>query len=135
MQYAIIDADVVVNVIVWDGESEWEPDDKLTVIDISDISPVPGIGWSFDGTNFIAPPEPEKSEEELIAEAKLQKQAYIDHANDYMNDRQWPGKAVLGRLTEAEKEQYNLWLDYLNALEAVDTSSAPDINWPLSPEV
>lgn len=135
MQYAIIDADVVVNVIVWDGESEWEPDDKLTVIDISDISPAPGIGWSFDGTNFIAPPEPEKNEEELIAEAKFQKQAYIEHANDYMNDRQWPGKAVLGRLTEAEKEQYNLWLDYLNALEAVDTSSAPDINWPKSPEM
>jgi uncharacterized protein YggL (DUF469 family) len=50
-----------------------------------------------------------------------------------MNNRQWPGKAVLGRLTEAEKEQYNLWLDYLGALEAVDTSSAPDINWPTPP--
>ncbi|EDJ9408532.1 tail fiber assembly protein, partial [Salmonella enterica] len=26
-------------------------------------------------------------------------------------------------------------LDYLDALEAVDTSSAPDINWPVPPEV
>ncbi|EOZ9309843.1 tail fiber assembly protein, partial [Citrobacter freundii] len=30
---------------------------------------------------------------------------------------------------------YNLWLDYLYALEAVDTSSAQDINWPVPPEV
>ncbi|MQK17566.1 hypothetical protein EI013_03255 [Escherichia coli] len=31
--------------------------------------------------------------------------------------------------------QYNSWLDYLDALEAVDTSSAPDINWPTPPAV
>ncbi|HIG0354641.1 TPA: tail fiber assembly protein, partial [Enterobacter asburiae] len=31
--------------------------------------------------------------------------------------------------------QYNLWLDYLDALEAVDTSSAPNIGWPTSPVV
>ncbi|EOZ9308370.1 tail fiber assembly protein, partial [Citrobacter freundii] len=28
---------------------------------------------------------------------------------------------------------YNLWLDYLDALEAVDISSAPDIEWPTPP--
>lgn len=26
-------------------------------------------------------------------------------------------------------------MDYLEALEAVDTSSAPDINWPVPPVV
>ncbi|ELM8828268.1 tail fiber assembly protein, partial [Escherichia coli] len=38
------------------------------------------------------------------------------------------------RLTDDEKAQYNEWLDYLDALESVDISSAPDINWPESPE-
>ncbi|WP_141036447.1 tail fiber assembly protein, partial [Escherichia coli] len=33
-----------------------------------------------------------------------------------------------------ELERYNLWLDYLDALEVVDTSSAPNINWPVPPE-
>ncbi|HAF5771354.1 TPA: tail fiber assembly protein [Salmonella enterica] len=26
-----------------------------------------------------------------------------------------------------------LWLNYLDALESVDTSSAPDIEWPIPP--
>ncbi|EFN5053815.1 tail fiber assembly protein, partial [Escherichia coli] len=42
---------------------------------------------------------------------------------------------AIGRLTDDELAQYNLWLDYLDELEAVKTSSAPDINWPTPPEV
>ena len=32
-----------------------------------------------------------------------------------------------------ELAQYNLWLDYLDALDAIDTSKAPDITWPTPP--
>lgn len=133
MQYAIIKDGVVSNVVLWDGKAEWSGADTITVVNISDISPFPGIGWYFNGTDFTAPPEPEKNKEELITEAKYQKQAYIDRANDYINNRQWPGKVALGRLKGDELAQYNLWLDYLDALEAVDTSSAPDIDWPDAP--
>ncbi|MGT5875404.1 tail fiber assembly protein, partial [Escherichia coli] len=49
--------------------------------------------------------------------------------------KQWPGKAAIGRLKGEELAQYNLWLDYLDALELVDTSSAPDIEWPTPPAV
>ena len=69
-----------------------------------------------------------------VAAADTEKNSRIDQTNDYINSKQWPGKAALGRLKDAEKVQYNMWLDYLDALEAVDTSSAPDINWPESPE-
>ncbi len=50
-----------------------------------------------------------------------------------MNSKQWRGKAAIGRLKGEELAQYNLWLDYLDALELVDTSSAPDIEWPTPP--
>ncbi|EHU01384.1 hypothetical protein CKS_4137 [Pantoea stewartii subsp. stewartii DC283] len=50
-----------------------------------------------------------------------------------MNSRQWPGKAALGRLKGDELAAYNTWLDYLDALYAVDTSKAPDITWPVKP--
>ncbi|EKQ4439699.1 tail fiber assembly protein, partial [Escherichia coli] len=53
----------------------------------------------------------------------------------YMNSKQWPGKAAIGRLKGEELAQYNLWLDYLDALELVDISSAPDIEWPTPPAV
>lgn len=76
---------------------------------------------------------PPPTHEELVASANTEKQKRIDQANDYMNSKQWPGKAAMGRLSDAEKAQYNLWLDYLDELETVDTSTAPDITWPDQP--
>ena len=67
--------------------------------------------------------------------AELEKQQLINQANNYMNSKQWPGKAAIGRLKGEELAQYNLWLDYLDALELVDTSGAPDIEWPTPPAV
>ncbi|MGT2567082.1 tail fiber assembly protein [Enterobacter kobei] len=120
-----------------------------------------GIGWPEDAIEiayeqweeFIGTPPADKtlgadksgmpawvdipplSHEEEVAIAESQKNLLIDQANEYINSKQWPGKAAMGRLKDAEKEQYNAWLDYLDALEAVDTSSAPDIEWPTPPEV
>mgnify|MGYP000927860533 FL=1 len=79
--------------------------------------------------------KPAPSHEELVAAADAEKMERIDQANEFMNSKQWPGKAAMGRLKDEEKEQYNAWLDYLDALEAVDTTSAPDIEWPTPPEV
>ncbi|MCZ5325675.1 tail fiber assembly protein [Escherichia coli] len=66
---------------------------------------------------------------------RVEKGKLINEANEHMNSRQWPGKAAIGRLKGEELAQYNLWLDYLDALELVDTSSAPDIEWPTPPAV
>ena len=74
---------------------------------------------------------PPPTHEEQIAAAELEKQQLINQVNEYINSKQWPGKSVLGRLKDDELTQYNLWLDYLDALEAVDVSSAPDIVWAL----
>ncbi|EEQ4274878.1 tail fiber assembly protein, partial [Escherichia coli] len=79
--------------------------------------------------------QPPLSKENLIALAELKKGKLINEANEHMNSRQWPGKAAIGRLKGEELAQYNLWLDYLDALELVDTSSAPDIEWPTPPAV
>lgn len=68
-----------------------------------------------------------------VAAAESQKQHLIAQANIYMNSKQWPGKAAMGRLTDSEEKQYNGWLDYFDALEAVNTSTAPDIEWPSVP--
>ena len=76
---------------------------------------------------------PAPTREELIAAADAEKQKRIDSANDYMNSKQWPGKTAIGRLKGDELAQYNLWLDYLDALDAIKTTSAPDIKWPTPP--
>ncbi|TLJ03968.1 tail fiber assembly protein [Escherichia sp. E4385] len=76
---------------------------------------------------------PEPTQEQLISSATREKKRRLDDANNYMNNKQWPGKAAIGRLKGEELAQYNLWLDYLDALDAVDPSSAPDIQWPEEP--
>lgn len=78
---------------------------------------------------------PPPTKEELIANAETERHSLIGQANGHINSKQWPGKAAIGRLKGDELAQYNLWLDYLDALEAVDTASAPDIEWPTAPEV
>lgn len=77
---------------------------------------------------------PPPTHEEQVAMADATKQSLIDQANEHINNKQWPGKAAMGRLKDSEKSQYNAWLDYLDALAAVDTSTASDIIWPVKPE-
>ncbi|EJY6446165.1 tail fiber assembly protein [Salmonella enterica] len=76
---------------------------------------------------------PPPSKEEAMAEANAERTSRINAANAYIGSKQWPGKAAIGRLKGEELAQYNLWLDYLDALEIVDTASAPDIKWPTPP--
>lgn len=71
---------------------------------------------------------------EQVAAAETEKQKRISAANDFISGKQWPGKAAIGRLKSDELTQYNLWLDYLDALEAVDTSEPQKTIWPEPPE-
>lgn len=121
----------------YENAGSW-PDDPVGVSD--------GVYFEFSGI----PPEgkirradangmpcwidkPSKSKEELIAEAEKVRQVLTAQANEFISGKQWPGKAAIGRLKGDELAQYNLWLDYLDALEAVNTSSAPDIDWSTPP--
>lgn len=44
-------------------------------------------------------------------------------------------KMQMGRtLTDGEKAKVNAWMDYSDALNALDLSTAPDITWPDKPQ-
>ena len=127
--------------LAWKEEKEatgsW-PDDAIEIsyedyLKFTTDAPEGKILGSVDGRPaWIDIPPP--THEEQIAAAELKKQQLINQANDYMNSKQWAGKAAIGRLKGEELAQYNLWLDYLDTLELVDTSSAPDIEWPTPPQ-
>ena len=56
MRYALINADgLVVNAIVWDGQTEYTAPDGLTLIKVPDGVGA-GPGWTYNGTDWIAPP-------------------------------------------------------------------------------
>lgn len=73
------------------------------------------------------------AKESAISAAENKKRLLINEATEHINSKQWPGKAAIGRLKGDELAQYNLWLDYLDELDVVDTSSAPDITWTEKP--
>ncbi|WP_250215244.1 tail fiber assembly protein [Escherichia coli] len=123
----------------YQSEGTW-PDDviKISFEVFSEFSGTPPEGMiRMVGKDGLPEwqPIPPLTKEQLAVLAEEAKQNRIATANDYMNSKQWPGKAAIGRLNGGELEQYNLWLDYLDALDVVDISSAPDINWPATPEV
>lgn len=127
--YALIKNGMVENTVLWDGEGDIF--DEYETVNIDGLSV--GIGWAYDGKKFTAPLEPEPTHDELVKQAEIQKQTLINEANSHIDSNQWPSKLALGRLSDADKQLFNEWLDYLDALEAVDTSTAPDIMWPATP--
>lgn len=72
-----------------------------------------------------------KKESDIEA-AEIQKQYLIAEVNTETQMLQT--KLALKRIKPDELELLNAWLDYLDLLEAVDTSLAPDIGWPQKPQ-
>ena len=127
--YALIKNGVVENIVVWDGNGDLFSD--YLVIKLNDDT-VAAPGWSYDGKSFIAPPEPEKSHEELVTEADAEKQSLLGYASSRIVV--WQTKLLMGRkLTVDETASLNAWMDYIDAVTAIDTETAPDITWPMPP--
>ena len=63
MIYAQVKDGIVKNTIVLEDENLLLlfKDGFDQVVRIDQLSPKPGIGWSYDGTNFSAPPAPDDS--------------------------------------------------------------------------
>lgn len=75
---------------------------------------------------------PLPTKEQLIEQTEAKKQSLIAEVNT--ETEMLRAKLALGRIKDDEKALLNAWLDYLDELEAVDVSTAPDIEWPVAPE-
>ncbi|MDK4549763.1 tail fiber assembly protein [Enterobacter roggenkampii] len=131
-RYALIKDGVVENLVSWDGRGDLFS--EFLTVELNDDS-VASVGWSYDGKKFMPPPEPEKTHEELVAEADEEKHSRLDYAASKIVI--WQTKLLMGRnLTTAETTSLNAWMDYIDAVTLIDTETAPDtIDWPLPPEV
>lgn len=75
------------------------------------------------------PPSPTK--EQLIAEAEAQKAALITAASETIAILK--DAIDLGKATKGEEASLLAWREYRVLLMRVDTSLAPDIEWPVKP--
>ncbi len=81
---------------------------------------------------FLRLPQ-KKTPEQLVAEAKAEKQTRLDFATTKIVV--WQTKLLMGRkLTDEESTQLNAWMDYIDAVTTIDPSTAPDVIWPELPE-
>nr|ELR5039333.1 tail fiber assembly protein [Providencia stuartii]ELR5082438.1 tail fiber assembly protein [Providencia stuartii] len=78
--------------------------------------------------SYLNPPI---SKEQLIAEAEQQKQSLLAEANNAIAPLQ--DAVDLDMATDEEKAQLTAWKKYRVLLNRVDTSTAPDIDWPEKP--
>ncbi len=82
-------------------------------------------GWVTDSDKLSAA---------QIAEAESTQSALLNTATQAIVV--WQTKLLRGRqLTEAEASTLDLWLDYIDQLEAVNTDLAPNISWPEAPKI
>lgn len=65
-----------------------------------------------------------------IAESK--RKALLDEATQAITV--WQTKLLMGRkLSDAETESLNAWMDYIDVLNDTNISDAPNIQWPIKP--
>lgn len=75
---------------------------------------------------------PKPTKEQLISQAEHQKQALTTEANQ--KTQLWQTQLMLGIITGEDKASLTEWMLYVQKVQAVDTSTAPDIIWPEKPE-
>ena len=127
MNYAMVRDGVVVNIAVWDGESEWATDG----FQVFPLAEGVRIGWVFADGEFIAPPAPVKTYEGLVNNAEQERQSRLVHANAVTAD--WRTDLFLGTISDENKAKLIMWMQYVKDVKAVDISTAPDIEWPDKP--
>lgn len=130
--YAVIDGDGnIVNVIVWDGVTEWEPPEGTQAVRCGENRC--SIGGRYEDGVFYDLSRPEAPPIDYVASAEAEKNSRMDEIS--LTIAAWQTKLLIGRkLTASETAQLNAWLDYSDILVAVDTSKAPDIEWPERPQ-
>lgn len=98
--------------------------DHINFIDITNISPEPEIGWSFDGATFTAPIEAVPTEEALLSVIRSKRNALLAACD-------WT-QATDSPLSAEDKACYAQYRQALRDMPATCDPANPD--WPAKPQ-
>lgn len=134
-RYAVVNTKthLVENLIVWDGNSGYVAPDGYDLI-LTERGAYINMGFTYKDGEFIAPPEEviELTDEQKIQQNNLEKNNRLDLATQKIVV--WQTKLLIGRkLSTAEMASLNAWLDYIDAVSAIESDTAGDIEWPEMP--
>ena len=83
----------------------------------------------WDGKQWVTDTDEQHTAD--VAVADQQKQALLDNAAEVTSD--WKTELALGIISDEDKASLITWINYIKEVKAVDTSTAPDITWPIPP--
>ncbi|HIE5389335.1 TPA: tail fiber assembly protein [Enterobacter cancerogenus] len=84
----------------------------------------------WNGSEWVTDEDAQKSAQ--VLEAEQQKSALLAAAQSTIS--LWQTELQLGIISDDDKASLITWMKYIQALNAVDASTAPDIEWPVKPE-
>lgn len=144
--YAVVDisTNMIVNTILWDGESEYDPGEGVFLVLLTQG----GIGWSYVDGEFIPPPEIPPTPEQILASqsSKLQQLTQLASAQKTaltnrigtIQDAIELEMATPAELVELPLRQGQLveWKRYAIYLGRVTSQPGwpPEVEWPAQPE-
>lgn len=82
------------------------------------------------GSEWVTDADAQKSGQ--VLEAEQQKSALLAEAQNTIS--LWQTELQLGIISDDDKASLIAWMKYIQALKKVDTSTEPDIEWPVKPE-
>lgn len=131
--YAVVENEIVVNVILWDGESEWSPDNGVAIIADSGVS----IGWSYVDEVFTPPPPPKPTPEDIAAKNLASAQSEYDSATKSINalNEQIADSDYNGTTEEAVKDELYAWTEYRKQLRAYINEGDGSKTPPSKPDI
>lgn len=84
----------------------------------------------WDGTKWVT--DEEAHHAAAVEDAEQQKTALLLEAQETI--RLWQTELQLGIISDEDKAILIAWIGYIKSVQATDTSTAPDIDWPVSPQ-
>ncbi|UAN20176.1 tail fiber assembly protein [Enterobacter sp. JBIWA003] len=84
----------------------------------------------WDGNGWVTDEGAQKNSQ--VKEAEQKKSALLNKAQSTIS--LWQTELQLGIISDDDKASLIVWMKYIQALNAIDTSAAPDIEWPERPE-
>lgn len=84
----------------------------------------------WDGSKWVTDTEAQQAAD--VEAAEQQKAELLLEAQTTIS--LWQTELQLGIISDEDKASLIAWMNYIKAVQAVDTSKAPDITWPDKPE-
>ncbi len=132
-RYALIENGLVINIILWDGEAEYNPGDNIVIIQ-NDLAE---IGDFYSDGVFSKPP---KTDEEIKNDDLVKTNMNLNRKSTLMSKATERVSILqdavdLEMATSEEVALLTKWKKYRVLLSRIDANTPSDITWPAVPEV